>query len=703
MKNLLSNVSFRRAVALGAGILSSATLLLACDNASQWDGPIVKDVFSKHALGLTLAQDCDAYKAYLIDTKAMDYAKQQYLSYRWMTDDDINVGFPEGDSKDAGEYTTTNLQEEGVDEMDILKNDGSHMFVMENDGVRIVKSWPAADLKQVAQIEFVKEKGFDGSYGRGLLLLGKRLIVFRSAYQMDREGYPDMPMGMPFYYRSRTVFYVDVYDVSKPEAPTRLQSSRFDGDFNTARSVNGRIYAIIDSQLDTSYFDKLLQSADLKAALPSLPKDEVFWNMSEAERQSYVDKAFPIIRNFLIEKTADLKMESILPVYQQDKAGKKNERVLLTCQNIYMPKTASQHPGLMSLIEFSGDDYSQIYASAIADSAWLVYASKENFYAVSSSYNWYWSCVSDNECKNYSHIHRFNYKGKDGHIQYANSGEIEGIVQDSFWMSEHKGHLRLASQDQAWGGNNKGSSLSVLSIDGSAMNQVGRVDGIAPGERIFASRMFGDKGYLVTFKQVDPLFSIDLSNPKAPKIMGELKINGYSSYIHPLDENRLLTIGRDADSEGRDLGLQLQIFDVSDMKNPKRSHQYLIATDGPQSYTSSAALYDHHAFSFHAPSGLLAIPMNVYKWSHWMENSNFSGMIILKVTADKGFEEIGLIDHSEFKLDPNAWWDELRRSRFMFKTAGVYNEDAFVYTLSGQGMKVSNANKPSEEVARIAF
>lgn len=706
MKNLSIALPFERVVALG--LLTSTTLLLACNSSALWEDPnldikIEKGVFSKHAVGLTVSPNCDAYKAYLIKTKAMQYASRQYYRYPEFGVPELDGGPQPNDSAvsdEAGEFTTTNLQESGVDEMDILKNDGAHMYVIEQDGIRVLKSWPASELKELTKISFPKDDDVNSSNGQGLLLIGKRLIAFRTSYQGYDGFFPGMGMGMPFYYRGKTSFHVDVYDVNKPDAPVLMQTSQFDGDFNTARSIDGRIYVVMNSQLNTGYFDKLLQDEAFNDVLPMPNKD--IWNMDEKERQAYIDKAVPIINSYLTEKSADLKLDALMPIYKQQKGSAKKELALLSCQDIYLPKTASQNPGLMSILELSGDDFSQVRASAIADSTWLVYASSENIYAVASSYNWFWSCYSEDACKSYSHIHRFNYKGQDGHIQYINSGEIEGIVNDSFWMSEHKGYLRVATQDQSWG-NDNGSSLSILDLNGAAIKQVGRIDGIAPGERIFASRMFGDKGYLVTFKQTDPLFTLDLSEPKAPKIMGELKINGYSSYIHPLGENALLTIGKDADDNGRETGLQLQIFDVSDMKNPKRSHQYLIATDGDGSYSSSAALYNHHAFSFHAPSGLLAIPMNVYKWSHWMAGSNFSGMIILKASADKGFQELGLIDHAGFKKDPNAWWDELRRSRFMFKDAGVYDKNAYVYTLSGQGMKVSNANQPSQEVAKVGF
>jgi uncharacterized secreted protein with C-terminal beta-propeller domain len=308
-------------------------------------------------------------------------------------------------------------------------------------------------------------------------------------------------------------------------------------------------------------------------------------------------------------------------------------------------------------------------------------------------------------CDNYSHIHRFSLGDADGRVRYAKSGEIKGIVSDSFWMSEYDGYLRVVSQENFWSSGSKGSSLSVLKInsDSQVMPVASTISGIAPGERVYAARMFGPKGYVVTFKQVDPLFTLDLSQPMSPKIVGELKINGYSSYIHPLGQDALLTIGEDADDDGRTTGLQLQIFDVSNMKDPKQIHKEVIERS-ENSYSSSEAMYDHHAFTYHAGSGLLAIPINMYHWNGW-EGKDFSGLLVYKATRNDGFKYLGGIQHSDLRPDLSSyrWWKSLRRSVFMFKTANVYDKDAYVYSISTDGIKANDANSPKTEFSRTEF
>jgi hypothetical protein len=151
--------------------------------------------------------------------------------------------------------------------------------------------------------------------------------------------------------------------------------------------------------------------------------------------------------------------------------------------------------------------------------------------------------------------------------------------------------------------------------------------------------MFGDKGYLVTFRQTDPLFTLDLSDPTHPRVAGELKINGFSNYIHPMGNDLLLTIGQDADSNGRVKGMHLQVFDVADPANPKRRFHETFAGKGNYSYSS--AQNDHHAFTYDPVTGTLALPMYEYAG----DGSGFQGLVAYRVDPKRGFKQLGRIDH----------------------------------------------------------
>jgi hypothetical protein len=215
--------------------------------------------------------------------------------------------------------------------------------------------------------------------------------------------------------------------------------------------------------------------------------------------------------------------------------------------------------------------------------------------------------------------------------------------------------------------------------------------------------MMGPKGYMVTFRQTDPLFTFDLSDPQNPRMLGELKINGFSSYMHPMGENHLLTIGQDADDEGRVQGVHLQIFDVSNMAKPVRTFQEKVSTGSWSS--QSEALQDHHAFTYHDEKEILAFPINIYGQSM---NEHFTGLLIYKASKTKGFEKIGQVGHGDVVKQvwcektttttdcvpgPDyQWWTQMRRSLFI--------ED-FVYSLSDVALKVNKLLNPSTQLASV--
>jgi hypothetical protein len=199
-------------------------------------------------------------------------------------------------------------------------------------------------------------------------------------------------------------------------------------------------------------------------------------------------------------------------------------------------------------------------------------------------------------------------------------------------MDEYDGHLRVATTDGSpWGANSTSKSgVSVLAIDGDSLVEVGRVGDLGRGESIYSVRFVGPTGYVVTFRQTDPLYVVDLGDPAEPRVAGELKITGYSAYLHPLGEGRLLGVGREATEEGMVTGAQVTLFDVSDPANPRAIDSWDLA-DG---YTDVE--YDHLAFLYWAPEEIVVLPMQ--EW-----NSNFVGAVVLK--TDDGVREVGRITH----------------------------------------------------------
>ena len=218
--------------------------------------------------------------------------------------------------------------------------------------------------------------------------------------------------------------------------------------------------------------------------------------------------------------------------------------------------------------------------------------------------------------------------------------------------------------------------------DDQELVEVGSVGELGLGEQIYAVRFLGDVGYVVTFRQVDPLYSIDLSDPSNPVTRGELKIPGFSSYLHPVDDNLLLGIGQDATDEGRTLGTQVSVFDVSDLDNPTRLHQWTFEFD-ENSSSYSEVEYDHRAFLHWAQTGTTVLPVTRWSWDEETETEdNFFGAVAVEARRD-GIEEIGTITHDRFqgKNGQYDWGAQIRRS-FVIGDA--------VYTLSEIGLMASD-------------
>ncbi|HET6951211.1 MAG TPA: beta-propeller domain-containing protein, partial [Acidimicrobiales bacterium] len=214
-------------------------------------------------------------------------------------------------------------------------------------------------------------------------------------------------------------------------------------------------------------------------------------------------------------------------------------------------------------------------------------------------------------------------------------GNVDGYVLNQFAMSEQDGILRVATTRDPVGDDDSESAVTTFERREDKLVKLGEVAGLGKGERIFGVRFLGDVGYVVTFRQTDPLYTVDLSDPAAPAVTGELKILGYSAYLHPIGDGRLIGVGQDATEEGRQLGTQVALFDVRDAAAPTRVAQAVIPD------ASSEAEWDHHAFLWWPDTGLVAVPVSTYT-----EAAAFSGLIGFGVDVDGGtIGEIGRITH----------------------------------------------------------
>jgi inhibitor of cysteine peptidase len=294
-------------------------------------------------------------------------------------------------------------------------------------------------------------------------------------------------------------------------------------------------------------------------------------------------------------------------------------------------------------------------------------------------------------------IHKF---ALDGAFTYRGDASVPGHALNQFSMDESKGNFRIATTSgNTWDQQNP--SMNNMYVLDSGLKQVGKIEGIAPGESIYSVRFMGDRAYMVTFKKIDPFFVIDLSVPTDPKILGKLKIPGYSDYLHPYDETHVIGLGKDAvDAESETgnsnfawyQGVKLSLFDVSDVEHPKEVAKYEIGDRGTDSY----ALRDHKAFLFSKSKNLLVIPITLAKidplkypngvTANAYGDFVFQGAYVFSITPESGFVLKGTVSHSNpdnFAKSGYYYYgnDNVQRSLYM---------DNYLYTVSDMYVKANN-------------
>jgi hypothetical protein len=225
---------------------------------------------------------------------------------------------------------------------------------------------------------------------------------------------------------------------------------------------------------------------------------------------------------------------------------------------------------------------------------------------------------------------------------YVASGDVDGVLLSQWSMDEYEGTLRIVVTDEnPWRFTDAVPQTSVVTMQllGDNLVQSGSVSGLGKNERVYAVRFIEDRGYVVTFRQVDPLYVVDLSDPKDPTVEGELKINGYSSYLHPIGEHLLLGVGQDATDEGRTLGTQVSVFDVSDPSDPRRLSRLTF----DDAY--SEAEWNHHAFLWWPPEEVAVLPLQRWSWDDDSgKEDSFSGAAVVKATPSR-VKQVGEIQH----------------------------------------------------------
>jgi hypothetical protein len=621
-------------------------------------------------VALKAVDDCADLRSYLSQVIVENLVRQLY--WRWP----VPMGgaaFEDDRESSPNDYTSTNVQEEGVDELDLVKTDGYSLFVTSEDRFAIVQSWPPEQSRLTSEMRL-------NGHAHGLFKYRDLAVVFSDFYDGFGEFAPESWGGTR----------IELIDVSDRARPTVVRTIDIEGYLVDARLIDGHLYAVLSSYMQVPVeVWELLQRDDL-----DLP--ELDWDATDEEREAAAASARRILRPLVEEIVGRVALDRVLPILRDWTPDEPDASpgLLVGCGDLFRPAEVSEY-SVLSVLHIDLDAPTPadnpLDTTGLLSDGWIVYASADSLYIAQSSWWWWWGW---GPLERTTAIHKFEL-ASDGkrEVRYAASGRVEGWLLNQFSMSEHRDHLRVATTEFDWWGitpeegPDHGSLVTVLRDNGAGeLVEVGRVDGIAPGERIYACRFLGDTAYLVTFFQVDPLFTLDLSDPANPRIVGELEVTGFSSYLHPIDDDHLLAVGMETDEQGRPIGLAVSVFDVSDPGSPSLDHRYLIE-DEEGVWSWSEALDDHHAFTYHR--SVLSIPAYLSGGDR-----QFSGLVVMLVDPELGITELGRIDHSGLPPGPyrsSAW---MRRS--------TYIEDA-VYSLSNLGIMVNLLYRPDEVLAEVPF
>jgi len=679
-------------LACSEGTLSSGTPLPENGDRLNWSRPAA----------LTAATSCEEAHAALkeaaltqmeleLDRTMRCYLQEggcmRYLDAGAPTANDGAAEAAPKDDQNPDEYSETNTQVDGVDEADFVKTNGERIFALFGKDFVVLDSWPAKDTAELGRVRLhVWPNNFYLAGDRAVILSWVSFYDFLSpADQADYEqGLRDWDYRL---WQGGTL--ITVIDLAGA-APVIASEHMVGGYLLDSRRIGDKVYL---AQNDAIWIDGLQYWPDGDLTYQS-PRAEII-----AAFEALRVKNRAVIEALAIDWWLPRRYDLSNGTLNLDDPGVP----LVACSNVLVPNVYSGQ-SLVSVVTYdlAADTFN---ASTISGEWGTVYASKDAFYVASTNWGWYWwwEDQASDRPPVMTHVHKFAL-GADGVARYAASGNVLGYAIDQFAFDENAGHLRVATTD-GFGWWNQGANLSesrvtVLAQDGDRLVEEGMVGGLGKGETIQSVRFLGDLGYVVTFQQVDPLYVLDLSNPKAPKIAGELKVPGFSSYIHPLDAGHLLTIGRDANDQGQVGGMKLEIFDVTDPTAPKSVKTQVL---GDSWNTWSDAQWDHKAFTYFGARGLLGIPVSGWETdnaSYWRYKSE---LFVFKVSLDD-IEQIGAVSHMGLLEDLGVntgcreWygWGEayIRRA--------VFIED-YVFAVSDMGVQVVRLDDPSQDVAGVVL
>ncbi|MHB1127389.1 MAG: beta-propeller domain-containing protein [Bacillota bacterium] len=574
-------------------------------------------------------------------------------AYRSGMDSDMKITLQDGAESAAApstgasaDYSATNVQVQGVDESDVAKTDGEYIYQVNNQRVVVAKVYPVSGMKIVSTLKFAENYS-----PRELYVDQKYMVVIGSSYRQypgpvplapePGVAAPDEPaakriaIGEIYPYRHTETTKAIIYDISDKTQIKQLREVELEGYYVSSRKIGSALYLVANNYID--YYTIMEQGQGSPTpAYRDTAGAKNFVNVRYQDIRYFPNSVEP---NYLM--VAGLNLNNPEQETQVSTYLGSGQNVYASTKNLYVAVTMyAQTLDQPAVMPIPGDTKPAIIMPPAASNT-VVYKFALN----------------------------------QGKVEYKGKGEVPGTILNQFSMDEHNGFFRIATTKGDLWRNDEYTAKNNIYVLNDVLQMTGKIEDIAPGERIYSVRFMGVRGYMVTFKNVDPLFVIDLKNPQKPMILGALKIPGYSDYLHPYDDNHIIGFGKDTvelpqkDWEGNSAGtmafyqgMKIAMFDVTDVTKPVEMFKELIGDRG----TYSELLNNHKALLFSKEKNLMSFPVNLMEIKQALSSPDipaygeftFQGAYVYNVDLVNGFTLKGRITHisAEDLLKSGDYW-----------------------------------------------
>jgi len=519
--------------------------------------------------------------------------------------------------KAAPAYSSTNIQVAGVDEADIVKTDGNYLYVVSGNNIYIISADPYSAT-------FIEKITLNETYNLEIYINANKLAVLGNRYQYpDYKMMPLTDMIYPYVYTEEVV--VKVYDLTDVTNPVLTRDIKINGTLAGSRMIGNYIYTSI---------------------------------VQPAIRPTWYAEPEPVGN--------ETSLAIMLPQITTDGTTKEIQPTEIRYVNV---TDVSYYFTTVLAVNILNDAQEPTHETFLASTSSQMYVSQDNMYLTVANMNWWMMRTDTSEVREETLIYRVRLDQE--RVLFEAQGAVPGYILNQFSMDEYNGYFRVATTI-GW------SELSTnnLYVLNMTLGIIGKLEGLAPSERIYSSRFMGNRAYLVTFRQVDPFFVIDLSNPTAPEVLGYLKIPGFSGYLHPYDETHVIGIGK------QDTNVKLSLFDVTDVTAPTEAvPPYIVNAQ----WSDTTVLSDHKTFLFDKSKQLLALPISINE-AMWLEGTYYGmgywqGEYVFTTSLTNGFTLKGNVTHQETSVEQ---WN----SSYWIKRA-LYIEDV-LYTVSDKKVKMNS-------------